>query len=375
MVGPSAAAQLESPTECLSSVPYPCGTPEGLGLEREPLEAYTTQLSTWIEGGLLAGAELLVIKDGQIVWHTALGKSDLENGRPLERHSIYRIRSMTKPFVAMAALQLVEAGQLSLDDRVAKHLRSFDNARSGAITVRDLLGHASGFEQTDFPSGYWEAEDLREAIKLVGAAGPPNPVGDAFRYSDWNTATLGAIVAELTGEPVEEVIRSKILVPLGLVDTHMQFAPDSTWANRMNSTHVWDDDGGLRRYWDSSQDQSSPWFRASGGMYSTVFDYARWLEVWMNGGRIGETVLLSPATVTTVLTPVLSPQYGLHMRVMPRPGDDTSAPPPFGHSGSDGTWAMAFPSQNAVVLVFTQSRGTPASGFIPFGFPALLGIR
>jgi CubicO group peptidase (beta-lactamase class C family) len=344
-----------SPLECLSEAPYPCIAPIQVGLDAAVLQAFTDDLYEWVEGGRLVGAELLVVKDRQIAWHAAVGWSDRERGLPLERNSVYRIRSMTKPFVGATILMLAEDGRLDLDDRVAEYLPSFDNERSGSISIRHLLTHASGFEQTGFPSTYWAQPGLREAIKQVGEAGPPNPPGERYRYSDHNSATLGAIVAELTGAPVEESIRTRILGPLGLSDTRMHFAPDSTWAARMNSTYSLQDER-LVRYWDNSQPQDRPWFRASGGVYSTVFDYARWLEVWMEGGTLAGVRILSPETVGEAFRPGYAEGYGLHWELFS--GSPAGAKlPAFGHGGSDGTFAIAYPYADAMILFFTQSRG------------------
>jgi CubicO group peptidase (beta-lactamase class C family) len=341
--------------DCLADAPYPCALPGGLGLDPDVLQAFTDDLYAWINSGGLVGAELLVVKDRQIAWHVAMGWSDREGERPLRRNSIYRMRSMTKPFVGTAVLILAEEGLLDLDDRVADHLPSFDNERSGEITIRQLLTHGAGFEQTAFSSAYWAEPTLREAVRSVGKEGPPNPPGERYRYADRSSATLGAIVAELTGRPVEEFIRSRILEPIGLHDTHAHFAPDSAWAGRMNSTYSLQG-GRLSRYWDNTQVQQTPWFRASGGLYSTVFDYARWLEVWMDHGALKEGHLLTDETIVEALSPGFTEGYGLHWELFSGSPEEGGLPA-FGHGGSDGTFAIAYPELDAMILFFTQSRG------------------
>jgi CubicO group peptidase (beta-lactamase class C family) len=193
-------------------------------------------------------------------------------------------------------------------------------------------------------------------VDLIGEMGPPNPPGESYRYSDHNSATLGAIVAELTGAQVEEFIRARILDPLGLPDTRAYFSPDSSWAPRMNSTYGTASDGPLERYWDNSMPQQTPWFRASGGLYSSVFDYARWLTVWMDLGAFEGGRLLEESTVREALAPGYSPGYGMHWELFSSPPGGSGLPR-FGHSGSDGTLAVAFPEADAMVLYFTQSRG------------------
>jgi CubicO group peptidase (beta-lactamase class C family) len=357
-IAPSATAQSNMPAanSCLPSSPFPCSNPEDEDLDPFVLEAFMNDAAWWGEQGRIVGAELLVIKNRKVVWHQVVGWSDRERRVPLERNSIYRIRSMTKPFTGAAILILAEEGRLDLDDPVARYLPSFDNERSGAITIRELLTHGAGFEQTRFPDGYWARPDLRSAVDLIGETGPPNPPGEAYRYSDHNSATLGAIVAELTGAPVEEFIRARILEPLGLRDTHAYFAPDSAWAPRMNSTYGTRSNGPLERYWDPTMPQQTPWFRASGGLYSTVFDYARWLAVWADLGEYEGGRLLEEATVREALAQGYAPGYGMHWERFAE-ADGGVGLPRFGHSGSDGTFAAVFPEADAMVLYFTQSRG------------------
>jgi CubicO group peptidase (beta-lactamase class C family) len=360
--------------DCVPDAPYPCVAPDEAGLDPAVLARFMDRVDAWVADGDLVGAELLVVKDRRIAWHTTVGWSDRERELPLARNSLYRIRSMTKPFVGTTVLLLAEEGRLELDDRVADHLPSFDNDRSGSITVRQLLTHGTGFEQTDFPGGYWEQANLREAIRLVGQEGPPNPPGERYRYADRNSATLGAIVAELTGARVEEELRRRIFEPLDLEDTHTHFSPDSAWADRMNSTYSVQE-GRLQKYWDNTQPQQTPWFRASGGIYTTVFDYARWLEVWMDRGAYEGGRLLAEETVAEALTPGYAEGYGLHWELFSGSAGGTEVRA-FGHGGSDGTFALAVPDLDVMILFFTQSRG--ARG--PWGeamreLPSLVGLE
>jgi CubicO group peptidase (beta-lactamase class C family) len=212
-------------------------------------------------------------------------------------------------------------------------------------------------------------------VDLIGEQGPPNPPGETYRYSDHNSATLGAIVAELTGAPAEEFIRAHILEPLQLNDTYAYFTPDSLWTPRMNSTYGTSSDGMLTRYWDNSMPQETPWFRASGGLYSTVFDYARWLTVWMDLGEFDGGRLLDEATIREALAPGYSAGYGMHWERFSGPVGDSDLPR-FGHEGSDGTIAIAFPEADAMVLYFTQPRGALMVWWEAIRrIPALVGLE
>ncbi len=346
------------------SSPLAYAPAEEVGLSGEALERIGDEVETWVADGDVMGAEILVIRNDRAGFHEAIGWSDLEEGRPLQRNSIYRIRSMTKPLVGTSILILMEEGRLQLDDPAATYLASFDNERSRAITIRSLLSHTSGLgnsgsEDVGLPRRPDEYESLRELVDDLGAIGASRPPG-AFHYSDAGSATLGAIVEEVSGMPVERFIETRILEPLGMTDTHTRFEPDAHWVSRMNSTYRWSrDDCGLVRYWDPTMKQRYRYFRASGGLYSSIADYARFLSMWMNRGRYGDMRLLSEATVEEALRPVArgdGRDYAMHWTIRDDEMID-GLPAMFGHGGSDGTMAFAWPALDSMVLYFTQSRG------------------
>jgi CubicO group peptidase (beta-lactamase class C family) len=344
-----------SPPE-LEGAPFPYGQPEDVGLTSSLLGEFATRIESWVDEERIIGGEFLVVKDRTIVFHSVAGWSDREREIPLALNSIYRIRSMTKPFIGTAILMLVDDGRLGLDDRVAQHISSFDNDLSGDITVRHLLTHTAGFVQGEFPAGYWDQSTLREAVDLVGEHGPPNPPGGTYRYSDHNSATMGAIVAEITAAPVERFVHTRILDAIGLDDTYSHFSPEYDWAPRMNSTYR-GSAGSWARYWDNTMAQQTPFFRASGGLYTTVFDYAEFLAFWMDLGWIDGSNLLSDGLMREALNRQPDADYGFHWEVFTdaAAGGGLSV---FGHGGSDGTMAIAIPERDIIVLYFTQSRGT-----------------
>ncbi len=339
--------------------PFAYASPQEVGLSDVEVHEVADLVYRWVRDGDIVGGEVLLVKDQRIVLHETVGWSDREREIPLARNSIYRMRSMTKPFIGTAILALAEDGRLNIDDTAASILDSYANQASGSITIRQLLTHTAGFEQVAFPDGYWDHSTLREAVDLVGNVGPPNSPGTGFRYSDWNSATLGAIVAELTGAPVEDYLQARICDVIGLSDTHAWFGPDLSWASRMNSTYSEQDDEWVK-YWDNTMEQVRPFFRASGGLYSTVFDYAQFLTVWMNGGSFDNVQLLDDSTVHQALSGDEVEHYGYHWQIYSGPTTPGMLPV-FGHGGSDGTVAVAFPEQNALALYFTQSRGNPTT--------------
>ena len=141
----------------IEGAPFPNAAPEDVGLSAQQLWLFKERLYSRVVARHLVGSEILVIKDGNIVLHQAMGWADIDRAVPMARNSVFRIASMTKPFVGTATLTLVEKGRFALDDPAAKYLPSFENPRSSAITIRHLLTHRSGFAQGAAPEGYAEA--------------------------------------------------------------------------------------------------------------------------------------------------------------------------------------------------------------------------
>ena len=111
--------------------------------------------------------------------------------------------------------------------------------------------------------------------------------------------------------------------------------------------------------WTGQPKQEAGYFRPAGGLYSTVFDYARFLQLWLNEGRLAEQRFLSSDSVQLALTKQIDANYGLHWEIWDEL-EDTDGLPSFGHGGAGGTIAIAVPSQDMIVLYFTQSQGTAA---------------
>jgi CubicO group peptidase (beta-lactamase class C family) len=360
-VGPGPVCAQPIPTQDLTASleesPFPPAAPEDVGLDAAKLTALADLATGWVEDDRIVGAELLIVKNRRTVLHRTVGWSDREARIPMHRRSLFRLRSMTKPFTGTAALMLVEEGKLALDAPVSRYLPSWDNERSGRITVEQLLTHHSGFEQGGWPAPAASYPNLRAVVDAAGEQGPQHPPGERFLYSDANSFTLGALVAQLSGMPIERFIETRILAPLGLDDTHIGVPPGSAWADRVHPTYVHDEDGRWTKYWmPADGDDVFPYFRASGGLLSTALDYARWLAAWMDGTRLESGGrLLSGETVTRALTSYRNDGgggYGYQWEI------EGSDPLVFGHGGSDGTLGLAVPAEDLIVIYFTQSRGS-----------------
>jgi CubicO group peptidase (beta-lactamase class C family) len=287
----------------------------------------------------------------------------------MERGTLFNIRSMTKPVVGTAIQMLIGEGKLSLDDRVAEYIPAFNEGKSGEITVAHLLTHRSGLPLTMIAASFGEFDSVRALADGAGEHGPDLQPGSAFQYSDAGFDALGALVEVVSGTPLEQFVQERILDPLGMADTVTLIEADDPRTDRIASLFV-GGRGEWRRIWRPQDEPLYPFAMGSQSLYSTALDYARFLALWMDGGRVGEEQLLSAEAAGRALRPVsdsdlpgafpgLRLDYGQAWVVYvpedaPEGEGDMAL---FGHSGSDGTWAWAWPDRDLIVLYLTQSRG------------------
>jgi CubicO group peptidase (beta-lactamase class C family) len=314
------------------------------------------EIEEWVAAGELVGAELLIVRGGETIHHAAYGWSDREAQRPLDTNSIFAIQSMSKPFTALAVLQLVEEGRLSLDDRVIEHIPGFPDER---VTIENLLTHTSGFTH----DGDWYRFDkpgasLRELVETWPHQTPEAPVG-TFDYADFNYIHLAHLVSELTGERIEEYLVARILDPLGLDDTFTEFSSDPEWRSRLNAWYLWNDrsqsfDLRWPRDWPGWTFYSGGW-----GLLSTASDYAKWLMMWMDHEGPAARAVLSQDLLEEARSPQVRQDgsiwygYGWEIEMAADEREVVS----FWHGGGGGTLAIALPAQDMVIVYLTQSRG------------------
>ncbi len=309
--------------------------PESLGLSSERLDRIGAAVQQGIDGKRIAGAVTLVVRHGHIAWFKSQGMLDREAGKSMPTDAMFRICSMTKPITSVAVMMLYEEGKFLLDDPVSEYLPEFKNPKvlvkpaNGApytipatreITIRDLLRHTSGltynwnedlgpmYEKANVASGLLEYDGtIDDNVKRL--AGVPllfNP-GDRFEYS-LSVDVLGRLVEVLSGKPLDEFFRARIFEPLGMKDTY--FYPPEDKLARLATAYTYYPDKGLNRFPDTpiregsfvySADYPSrgpkKLFSGGAGLVSTAMDYARFCQMMLDDGKIGNTRLLSRKTV------------------------------------------------------------------------------
>ena len=333
------------------------GSAASVGMDAALLDQAMQLYRDAVERDELKGAVLMVARRGVIVLHEAVGWRHEAYQLPMERDTLFRMASNTKPVIGTAVLILQEEGRLALDDRAADHLESFDNDRSRDITIRQLLSHSSGLRVGPifYPFEEDETPTLIGAVAKFGAEGSAVEPGTSYSYNNAGYNTVGAIIEVASGMTLEDFLRTRIYEPLGMADTLNH--EDETRLSRMATVYRGrrQDDGRVdfRQGFSPGDPPDFPVVRASGGMISTAPDYARFLQMYLNGGRYADAQVLSEDSVAAgtkgEIVSGTNTAYGLGWQI--------ATDGAYSHAGSDGTMGWVDPSREIIGIVFTQSPG------------------
>jgi len=354
------------------------GTPADVGMSAGILAGGVARYQEAVDAGDLVGVVLLVARDGKVVLHEALGWRDKARGIPMEKTTMFRMASNTKPVVATGIGILADRKQLAYDDLVRAYVPSFDNYRAGFIQIHHLLTHTSGFriETLFLPPEKGAPKNavrtLQSEVARFGTVGAEVLPGTSFSYSNPGFNTLGALIEIRGGKPLEVFLRDEIYQPLGMVDSyHMETADKLDGKlDRMSVVYYQKKNGEWVPGWTPGDPPQVPFVRASGGMISTAWDYAIFLQMFLNGGSYGGRRFLEQKTVERMTAPLTRRDLGDRVAGYAEGqayGYGWSVAPDgvYSHGGSDGTMAWVDPKRNLFGLVFTQTpRGkNPAAEF------------
>lgn len=286
-------------------------------------------------GGVPGASFVLTSSDGQIDEARA-GSLSLGDGEPVTENTMYRLMSMTKAVASAGALQLIERGDLRLDQEVAsilpefgelKVLEGFDGDQprlrdpSRPATIQHLLTHTSGLAYA------FSNRDLLRYAEVTGQTDPLSGQRASLRQplvadpgTEWNYGIsldwLGQVIEKLSGQDLSAYLTEHVLEPLGMSDT--TFAPTQEQRARLMRVHSRTQEGGLA---EAGLDlPAEPEFWAAGhGLYGTASDYARFMSALLNGGELAGQRILRPATVDLMFTD--------HLEGIPLPQEIESAMP------------------------------------------------
>ena len=291
--------------------------PAHVGISAQRLTRVDQVLQRYVEQGRAAGIVTLISRHGQIVHRSAFGSMGINDPRPIQADSLFRIMSMTKAITAVAALILYEEGHFQLYDPVSRYLPAFTDMQifdgktlsraANPITVQQLFTHTAGlsygfppdhevYRLIDKPNS--QARNATAYANEIAKLPLLSEPGTRWHYS-FATDVLGALVEVISGQPLGEFMRERIFDPLQMTDTG--YFLDAPGLQRLTTAHQWDT---------SKQTMSvlsGPPFKApyrytefdggGAGLISSAADYMRFLEMLRQGGSLEGKRILGPKTV------------------------------------------------------------------------------
>ena len=307
-------------------------SPEEVGFLSTRLKRLSDRINEGVKNNELPGAVVLIARNGKIVMFDSFGFRDKEAKVPMTNDTIFRIASMTKPIVTVGAMMLAEEGKLSLADPVSKYIPAFAETKVSVqkkladgtvelslepqtrpMTIQDLMRHTSGLTYGAAGSNPVKQSyaDMKVAVpdqtnadmvaKLAKLALLYQP-GTTWEYS-MSTDVLGRVIEVVSGLPLDKYIEEKITKPLKLGDTAFEASADKK-------------DRGARPQKEGPKNElplipditlKATWKSGGGGMVSTAADYARFLQMFANGGQLDGVRLISRKTIDLMTADHLSP--------------------------------------------------------------------
>ena len=354
-------------------------------------------LQRFVDAGDVSGFVTLTWRDGEIAQLNTLGFRELETKRPMQRDTLFRIASMSKPVTSVATLMLIEEGKCRLDDPITKWapelanlrvLRKPDGPLDGTyaaprpITIEDLMTHRSGLAYAFTSVGPIAKAYERalgkplppdEWLKALGELPLVFAPGERFHYSH-STDVLGFLVGRIAGNSFRDFLVSRVFGPLGMHDTDFYVPSDKS--DRAATVYRYSaDQGSLEAVPFPNPPQPPTFCGGGGGLIATVDDYLKFAVMLLRGGALGDVRLLTRRSVELMATNRLTPAqraipfmgmpfwagqgFGLGLSVITDPEKQAwmgmGSEGAFGWPGAFGTWWQADPREDLVMIYMIQN--------------------
>lgn len=386
----------------VANAELPVARAEDAGLNTDSLNRLAPYMQQFIDSSYIAGGVVLVSRNNKVVYNEAFGHFDRKKTQTLKTDDIFRIASMTKPIVTVAAMQLYEQGKLDVHDPVSKYIPAFKNPvivenfsekdssyttrpAKNEITIHHLLTHTSGLAYGVFHPvagpvyakfgavEAWSKDSLTLAMNVPKMGQLPllHEPGAQFTYGV-STEVLAYIVELVSGMPLDTYFKENIFDPLGMEDTHFYLPAEK--AERL--VEVWyRGDFTPLTFPESFRDDypisgRKMYFSGGGGLSSTATDYVKFASALLKKGSFGDTQILKPKTVKLMMTNQIDSlyveegmvQFGYGASLFTKDG-------PYGRKAGryswGGFWQTNFwidPARDMVVVVMTNAFDTPRYG-------------
>lgn len=362
------------------------------------LDGNQSSIREAIDAGLLAGAVTLVWQAGRVLQVNTLGHRDVDAGLPMQRDTIFRIASMTKPVTVAAAMALAEEGKLALNEPVTKWLPELADMRvlreprgpldhtvpaRRPITFDDLMTHRSGLAYVfsvlgPLASAYGKLSLRQDQDRWLGEVAKlplAHQPGERITYSH-ATDVLGIALSRIEGKPLSQVLSERIFEPLGMVDTG--FSVNAAGRRRAATMYQLTPDNKLTHDVMGPAPITDPPFCTGGaGLFSTADDYLKFARMLLAGGTLDGVRVLSEESVRVMRTDRLTAEqkqfqflgapfwigrgFGLNLSVVTDPEKSRMVFGPgglgtFSWPGAYGTWWQADPSADLILIYLIQNH-------------------
>jgi uncharacterized protein YbbC (DUF1343 family)/CubicO group peptidase (beta-lactamase class C family) len=308
-----------------------------------------------IRGGQIPGAVLLVWHDGQVMYRKAFGNRSLEPGRePMTVDTIFDIASLTKVVATTTAImQLMQRGEVRVNDPVVKYIPEFAENGKEDITIRELLTHYSGLPEDLNLTTQWEGRDT--AFHMAYEEKPAFPPGSRLLYSDVNFITLGALVERVSGMTLDAYCAKNIFVPLRMA--HTRFLPPVAWRPKIAPTEYDEQGKMLRGAVHDPTARRMGGVAGNAGVFSTADDLSRFALALLNGSTVLPALLVEK--MTTPQQPPTSPDlrgfgWDIDSPFSSNRGDLLPVGS-FGHTGFTGTSLWIDPTTRTFIILLTNA--------------------
>lgn len=402
----SAAAVISqsSPASAESLAPT---NPDKAGFFPKRLARITAYFNNEVATGKIPGAIVLIQRHGQPAYYEAFGVRNTATKAPMTPDTIFTLFSMTKPITSVAALMLVEQGKLALDDEVGQYVKGFYNIKVGAekpgpdgkselelvaphrpIQIHDLLRQSAGipyaslaygvvkkpYEDADLMSGKFTNAEVADKIAALPLISQP---GEYWTYGH-ATDVLGRVIEVVSGKSLYEFEKENLLGPLGMTNTSFFVTDPSKQALLADSFPTKHDK------LDRDPRVETKWESGGGGMVASMADYARFVQMLLNGGELDGTRILARKTVDLMTSNHIGEGTGIKPWVYYFPGAGfgfglgvavrtdagvshwAGSVGEYEWSGGSGTYFLADPKENMFAILMIQSpsqRGRIQSAF------------
>ena len=390
-------------------------TPASVQVSADRLNRIDSMLIQSIDDKWIAGAVGFIARDGKVIYNRAFGESDIENRIPMQTDAIFRIASQTKAIASIGLMMLFEEGKFLLDDPVSRYIPEFANPQvldkfnekdttftsipaKREITVRDLLTHTSGIDYAGIGSPTMNALyskagimggfgndriTIGDDIKLLGSQPLVHQPGERYTYG-LNVDVIGYLIEILSGEKLDQYLKTRIFDPLGMNDTWFYLPEEKQ--SRLVKVHTENADHNvvaMPQEFVNYPLLKGTYFSGGAGLSSTTKDYATFLQMLLNNGVYNGKRILSRRTVELITSNQIGDidlgrnKFGLGFEITTKEGQAVLgiSEGSFSWGGYFGTTYWADPKERLVCLLFMQqmplSHGEIQSKFKGMVYQAL----